>query len=59
MMFCNCALPYFNPGACRNCCYNKEVEYNGMFYRIDPIKQKITEKYDENGRLFERIVEDI
>lgn len=51
--FCSCMLPVLNPDACKYCCNNPYRLQRGE----NSIKE-IVEKFDENGKLIERITRD-
>ena len=63
-MICNCTLPYYNPDACKVC--HNYVEYGYSFpfcgYSSNDFivikTKKVTERYDKNGNLIEKITEE-
>lgn len=72
MKFCNYALPYLNPNACKYCSNNQD--YDVTYYpmvtttrfeivdtgKIQPVaKKKVTEKFDADGKLIERVTEEV
>lgn len=54
MLICNCALA--GTRACLTCPQYQNMLYEQSWQWPRPIK-KITEKYDEKGKLIERIIE--
>lgn len=60
MRACNCTLPYFNPGACKNCPNNQPEFSEFTYYEVyKSSKKRITKEYDENGKLKKEIIEDL
>lgn len=63
MRICHCTLPYFNPRACENCTggttgltYREDLtKTEPLFVYQEPSIKEVIEKFDELGRLIERI----